>query len=458
MRSAFVNQLFVVPVTLAGYLGCYHARPEYFHGLSSSACVWNFILLHSILWAIFILEVYPRFICPLRSLPAPKGGYPLVGYGFSRFRKPVGSDHLQFIRDVPNNGLIRYRGFWNQNNVLLVSAEALAEVLVKRPYDFVKAEGPRDFERYIGKGFGFRSIKELHPLFWRKSAKLVQCMEADLFQNSEKGTEAITDINFWSTKVTLDMIGVAALGRDFNTLEKSDDILVQSYEEILDPTPGKLAMFILSSYQLTSLTRFIPGKVEKRFKLATATLREICMKFLQEKKSLMSNSQSISTDVLAKLIEMNEFADIELVDQLLTFIAAGHETTSSTFAWVIYHLARHPDIQSRLREELRTYVKPNDLENDTVDISSLLEGLPLLNGVINESLRLFPTVPLTMRTPAKPTTVLGYHIPMGTEIYIVPWSVNRSPETWGPTSEVFDPERWIDPTTKKAKQYRWGRQ
>lgn len=272
-----------------------------------------------------------------------QGGYPLFGYGFSRFKKPVGSDYLRFMHDFPNNGLIRYRGFWNQNNVLLVSADAFAEVLVKRPYDFVKPDGPRDFmSAVLGKGlvtvegdvhkfqrkrlmpsFGFRSIKGLYPLFWEKSVKLVQCMERDLFSKSEDRAEAITDINFWSTKVTLDMIGVAALGRDFNTLEKSDDILVQSYEEILEPTPGMLALFALSSYKLTFLNRFIPGGVEKRFQQVTRLLREICMNFVQEKKSNSANKHGASTDVLAKLIQTNEFADVELVDQLLTFIAAG---------------------------------------------------------------------------------------------------------------------------------------
>jgi hypothetical protein len=46
------------------------------------------------------------------------------------------------------------------------------------------------------------------------------------------------------------MIGMAALGRDFNTLENSDDILVQNYEELLDLTPGKIALYILTSCQL----------------------------------------------------------------------------------------------------------------------------------------------------------------------------------------------------------------
>ena len=49
----------------------------------------------------------------------------------------------------------------------------------------------------------------------------------------------------------------------------------------------------------------------------------------------------------------------------------------------------------------------------------------------------------------KPTTVLNHHIPVGTEIFIVPWAVNRSSELWGPTAEDFNPDRWIDATTGK---------
>lgn len=247
------------------------------------------------------------------------------------------------MHEVPNDGLMRYRGFWNKNYVLLVSAEALAEVLVKRPYDFFKVDGARDFMTHIlGKGlvtvegdvhkfqrkrllpsFGFRSIKQLYPLFWAKSTKLVQCMKEDLFSKADKNAKIITDINFWSTKVTLDMIGVAALGRDFNTLSKSDDILVQSYQDILDPTPGKIAMFVFSNYNLSFLNRFIPGGVEKRFYQTKHTLRKICENFLREKKNEAVKTNGNSTDVLSKLIDTNEFSDTELVDQLLTFIAAG---------------------------------------------------------------------------------------------------------------------------------------
>ena len=87
--------------------------------------------------------------------------------------------------------------------------------------------------------------------------------------------------------------------------------------------------------------------------------------------------------------------------------------------------------------------------NPTFDFATVLESLPVLNAVCNETLRLIPTVPHTVRLAMKPTTILNHHIPAGTEIFITPWAINRSSELWGPNAEDFFPDRWIDAATGK---------
>lgn len=77
--------------------------------------------------------------------------------------------------------------------------------------------------------------------------------------------------------------------------------------------------------------------------------------------------------------------------------------------------------------------------------------MPYLNGVIQEVLRLYPTVPMTGREAIRDTTVAGKKIPKGTTIALCPQSVNRSYEFWGETADNFLPERWID-TDKEGKQ------
>jgi cytochrome P450 len=90
------------------------------------------------------------------------------------------------------------------------------------------------------------------------------------------------------------------------------------------------------------------------------------------------------------------------------------------------------------------------LSDQTFDVASLLESMPYLNGVCNEVLRLFPTIPVTARVSIRNTTVAGHFIPKGTMLFVIPWAINRLPELWGPDSEDFMPERWIDQETGRA--------
>lgn len=108
-------------------------------------------------------------------------------------------------------------------------------------------------------------------------------------------------------------------------------------------------------------------------------------------------------------------------------------------------------MQTRLRSEIHQYIPdPKVLSEPGFDIASLLESMPYLNGVCNEVLRLFPTIPVTSRVSVRDTTVAGQLIPKDTMIFIVPWAINRHPDLWGESAEQFVPERWIDKETGRA--------
>lgn len=70
--------------------------------------------------------------------------------------------------------------------------------------------------------------------------------------------------------------------------------------------------------------------------------------------------------------------------------------------------------------------------------------MPYLNAVCNETTRLYPTVPVTLRDAVRDTDICGQRVPKGTQVLLVPWAINRSPALWGPDAERFRPERWID--------------
>lgn len=108
-------------------------------------------------------------------------------------------------------------------------------------------------------------------------------------------------------------------------------------------------------------------------------------------------------------------------------------------------------MQTKLRNEIQQHIPdPSALSDASTDIASLLESMPYLNGVCNEVMRLFPTIPVTARITIRDTTIAGQFIPKDTIIFIVPWAINRNPKLWGIDAEKFIPERWIDKETGRA--------
>lgn len=78
--------------------------------------------------------------------------------------------------------------------------------------------------------------------------------------------------------------------------------------------------------------------------------------------------------------------------------------------------------------------------------------MPYLNGVCQEVLRLYPTVPMTGREAIRETTIAGKKIPKGTTVALCPQAVNRSYEFWGENADQFLPERWIDTDPETGKR------
>jgi cytochrome P450 len=252
------------------------------------------------------------------------------------------------MNEIPNDGIIMSRAFGHQTRLLLTNPKALSEVLVQKPYDFKKPAPLRALlRRILGNGliivegdehkfqrkhimpvFSFRNIKELYPMMWKKAIALTEGIEADINDkmngaSTEKAVTGVTDINHWANKVTMDIIGVAGLGREFNALKNSDDPLIQNYEELLEPTVEKLIFFACQIVLPPALIRMLPWRLNERFRVITTNLRTICNQLVREKRELVKTSSDEHLDILSVLVKSNNFSDEQLVDQLLTFLAAG---------------------------------------------------------------------------------------------------------------------------------------
>ncbi|CCC12719.1 hypothetical protein SMACR_05678 [Sordaria macrospora] len=418
----------------------------------------NFVFF--LAWKLYLWPVHFHF---LSRFPAPK--VLSLWRVLARFRgkAPPGQLLLELAERTPNDGIIILQGSFG-TSMLITKPAPLADILVHHPYDFAKYDTIRNFLRPIlGDGlvvvegdqhkflrkntqpaFKFGHIKKLYPTMWSKAIELNQVLKDELRVLKRKGNDTRIEINAWASKVTLDIVGIAAFGRDFHVLERPDHPLVKNYADLLEPGPAKFAYFFFTLIFSRKFVDLFPWEVSRRFNQTTTDIRAICAQLVRDKKAAMEKLGDDQFDILSLLIKSNNFSDDELVDQLLTFLAAGHETTSSAFTWATYLLAKDREMQSTLRSELRAALPdfPNFAPGQ--DIAGILEHLPYLNGVMNETLRLYPTVPMTVRTAVRDTTVLGHPIKKGTEIMISPWIVNRYSENWRNEPTGFVPERWID--------------
>jgi enediyne biosynthesis protein E7 len=139
-------------------------------------------------------------------------------------------------------------------------------------------------------------------------------------------------------------------------------------------------------------------------------------------------------DLLSALLT-GGFDDREIRDQVLTMLMAGHETTAKTLSWTSFLLDGHPEVAARLDAELDSVLDGREIQADD------LARLPLLAGVINEALRLYPPVWLISRTAIVDDEIGGYAVPAGALVCISPYLLHRHPDYWD-EPETFDPDRF----------------
>ncbi|KAJ7062830.1 cytochrome P450 monooxygenase pc-3 [Mycena amicta] len=181
-------------------------------------------------------------------------------------------------------------------------------------------------------------------------------------------------------------------------------------------------------------------------------IEPIIQRALSEKLRRAAASTEANTDadkevetLLGHLLKSTEDKAI-IRDEILNMLVAGRDTTSATITFAIYMLAEHPDKARRLREEILDRVGPS--RRPTHDD---VKNMPYLRAFINETLRLYPPVPVDSRTSKNattwPSTTPGgppLYVPANTKIIYTVFLMHRRKDLWGPDALEFDPDRFID--------------
>lgn len=386
------------------------------------------------------------------------------------------------VNTIPNDGVIRYLALLNQERLLVTSPKALAEVLVTKNYDFIKpsmmrfglgrilgfgillAEGDEHkFQRkHLMPAFAFRHVKDLYPIFWEKACEGVRAMTQQVLVDAAREEEpaasltdaaapqptACLEVGGWASRTTLDIIGVAGLGRDFGAIADPTNKLFQTYNALFQPSRQARLLGMLGLVLPGWLVTRLPVQRNDDVAAAARTIRDTCRGLIREKQERLARKELADVDILSVALESGAFAEDNLVDQLMTFLAAGHETTASSMTWAIYMLCRRPDVQARLRREVRAHLPPLDAAapgaGGAATVSSLdIDRMPYLHAVCSEVLRYMSPVPMTIRDAAVDTTIQGHRVPKGTRIILGVSATNRDPALWGPDAHQFNPDRWM---------------
>ena len=144
-----------------------------------------------------------------------------------------------------------------------------------------------------------------------------------------------------------------------------------------------------------------------------------------------------------------------LRDQALNILVAGRDTTAGLLSFTIFELARNPDIYAKLREEILDKFGTSDLEEITFEN---LKKCEYLKAILNEALRMYPSVPRNFRVSTRNTTLprgggadgtSPVFVPKGRTVIYNIAATQMDPVYYGKDSDVFRPERWFEELTKK---------
>lgn len=168
--------------------------------------------------------------------------------------------------------------------------------------------------------------------------------------------------------------------------------------------------------------------------------------FAKRRVSLSADDQDILSLLLqARDEDGNAMIDVELRDEMMTLLVAGHETSATTLCWLFCHLIEHPEALQRIADELDAVVGEGPVTGDHV------KQLVYLDAAIKETLRLTPILPIVARHLNVPMTLGDRTFPADVKICPCIYLSHRRPDVW-PEPTRFNPERFLD---QRVAPFEW---
>lgn len=384
--------------------------------------------------------------------PRPPGprGLPIIGSALPALRDP-----LSFLKKAhaEHGDVVRFR-FGHLDYHMVSDPEAIRHVLVDNAKNYTKSRNYDGLKLVLGRGLLTSEGDE-----WRKQRKLAQpAFHRDRLAGlASRMSEATGDmLARWRAeddgagafcaheemmRLTFRIVGLTLLSTDVDgdAREVGDALGV--------------AMHFANDYveSLVPIPTWLPTPDNFRFRKAMKTLDRVVYRIIQERRV----SGTEHGDLLDMLMSAREegtdraMSDVQLRDELLTLVLAGHETTANLLSFTFMMLSRHPDVARRLHDEAVSVLGGGDGRPAT------LEDVPRLSYakmVLEEVLRLYPPAWSFERQATAPDVIGGYAVDRGAIVAVCPYVLHRHPLYWD-NPEGFDPERFTPERSAGRPRY-----
>ncbi|MGH7836351.1 MAG: cytochrome P450, partial [Candidatus Binataceae bacterium] len=368
---------------------------------------------------------------------------------------------LDLDRGAPVQGLARlarqygpiYQLVMRGQRVIVVSEHALvAELCDEKRFDKTVGGALRKVRQFAGDGlftaetaepnwrrahnillpnFGQRAMQAYHPMMLDLAGQLV-AKWARLNPDDE------IDVAHDMTALTLDTIGLSGFDYRFNSFYRKDNH--PFVEAMVDALAGAMQQM-----------RRLPGenlirrRRDRRFRSNIEYMNAMVDRLVQERRAAGAELTG-QPDLLNYMIAGVDKQSGERLDdrniryQIITFLIAGHETTSGLLTFAINALVNHREVLVRAYDEIDRVLGP---EPELLPTYAQINQLGYLTQILKETLRLWPTAPAFSLRPLADTVIGGkYQVRRDDQIMVLLPALHRDPTVWGPNPELFNPDNF----------------
>ncbi|HVT19905.1 MAG TPA: cytochrome P450 [Mycobacteriales bacterium] len=321
----------------------------------------------------------------------------------------------------------------------LVSDPALArEVLVDKGRAMTKGFGIRMIARGLGNGI----LTNEDPVSHRRNRRLINpafsatalrryadVMAAAAMRADDRWQPGQTvEISQEMGRIALDVVGRTLLGddtdRDARTVIDSLEVILRRFGIAFLPGADRL------------LDSNLPPA--RKIWSAVGSMRSTVERVVSDHKRADRSYDDIVAALLAATEDGEGFTEQQVLDETLTLMLAGFETTANALSWTWWLLDQNPEAADRLRAEIDATI------GDRVPSYDDIARLPYTMATIAETLRLRPPAWIIERETLEPVVIGGYPAPAGQTILMSPWIIHQDRRWWGPDAHAYRPDRWIN--------------